>query len=108
MIVADMRLFRKRVDDLLQEHAGAAFLGLLNLWWGVLSSTSIPSSQKAMRSATSRAKPIPWVTQSMVVPVRVRAGVGVGEGPRCSLSRGGWRATGRGQYRPVLRAAMAS
>ena len=29
MIVADMRLLRKRVDDLLQEHAGPVLQGLV-------------------------------------------------------------------------------
>ena len=43
--------------------------GLMKIWWEMPSLTSIPSSKKAMRSATSRAKPISWVTQRMVMPV---------------------------------------
>ena len=49
--------------------------GLLKVWWGATSSTSMPSSKKAMRSATSRAKPISCVTQSRVMPVAVNSHV---------------------------------
>ena len=51
------------------------------------SSTSIPSSKKAMWSATSRAKPISWVTQSRVMPVAVNSHMAavLGTGDRTEL-----------------------
>lgn len=45
-----------------------SLLGALKKVSGSASSTIFPPSMKTTRSATARAKPISWVTQTMVIP----------------------------------------
>jgi hypothetical protein len=56
------------VQDLAQEQLGALVLRIVEELSGSFCSTIWPWSMKITRLATWRAKPISWVTHSMVMP----------------------------------------
>ena len=55
-------------EDLGQEGAGALVPGVAEHLAGSPDSTTTPSSMNTTVSATSRAKPISWVTTTIVMP----------------------------------------
>ena len=62
-------------------------VGLSRTSAGVPCSTTLPSSMKMTRSATSLAKPISWVTTISVVPVLARSLITASTSPTSSGSR---------------------
>ena len=80
-------IFRNSYSTLFRKSLVRCWVGWEKISSGEPSSTICPSSINSTRSATSRAKPISWVTTAMVMPSRARRFITSSTSPTISGSR---------------------